>query len=449
MVRAIEIVAELRRRGRDVRLLVAGLLDWKGAAADIARTVRALGVETAVEVLPPYTQREAPAIFQRAHVLLHLKYKDPCPTVVIEAWPAGCPSSPRGAAGCRSWSGTKPASFSTCRIRGNRSKCPTVDDRRDAVTRLMGDHDRWRDAARGTRRAPIHERGVGGPASRDLPPADRAGLSSGARAVTRADDVPITILMPVYNVERYLRGALDSLFRQTWQDFELLIVNDGSTDGTRAILAEIQDSRVRVIDMPHGGLAAALRCGVEQARGGYIARMDADDEALPIRLAVQKACLDRFPHVVLVHSLAQPMDLDGRRLPMVLGDPRPSTVTKWLLQWQNPIVHPTVMLRRDDLRTHDLNYRLEFFRADEFDLWNRLAPHGDFEAIPEVLHRTGSIPQSMTLRNPVDLHLAAFTRVIHENFERLRVPLSPSAAEELAVISGGTWLDPSPMTTPI
>jgi len=255
-------------------------------------------------------------------------------------------------------------------------------------------------------------------------------------------EVSITILMPVYNVERYLPGALDSLFRQTWQDFELVVVNDGSTDGTRAILAEVRDPRVRVFDQPHSGLAAALRCGVEQARGRYLARMDGDDEALPHRLAVQKARLDRAPGVVLVHSLAETMDPDGRRLPRVLGDPRPSAVTKWLLLWQNPIVHPTVMLRLATLRAHDLNFRLELFRADEFDLWNRLAPHGDFEAIPEVLHRYRVHPGSMTGRNPADLHRVAFTRVIAENFARLGVPLAPAATEELAVISGATQTDP-------
>jgi len=260
--------------------------------------------------------------------------------------------------------------------------------------------------------------------------------------VPRDEAVPITVLMPVYNVERYLRGALDSVFRQTWQDFEIVIVNDGSTDGTRAILADIRDPRVRVIDMPHGGLAAALRRGVEAARGRYLARMDGDDQALPQRLAVQKACLDRAPRTVLVHSLAQTVDPDGRRLPTVLGEPRSSTVTKWLLLWQNPIVHPTVMLRLDTLRAHDLNYRLELFRADEFDLWNRLAPHGDFEAIHEVLHLYRVHPQNMTHRNPADLHLAAFTRVIRENFERFAVALPAPAAEELAVISGGTWIDP-------
>ncbi len=255
-------------------------------------------------------------------------------------------------------------------------------------------------------------------------------------------EVPVTILMPVYNVERYVRAALDSVFRQTWQEFELLVVNDGSTDGTRAILAELRDPRVRVVNLAHGGLAAALRAGVDLARGRYLARMDADDEALPHRLAAQKACLDRSPRVVLVHSLAQPIDAEGRPLPGVLGEPRPSMVTKWLLLWRNPILHPTVMLRTSTLRAHALNYRLELFRADEFDLWNRLAPHGDFEMIPEILHRYRLHPESMTHTNPVDLHLAAFTRVIRESFARLGVPLEPAAAEELAVISGGTWTDP-------
>ena len=263
-----------------------------------------------------------------------------------------------------------------------------------------------------------------------------------ARRPIPAGEVPITVLMPAYNVERYLRGALDSVFRQTWQEFELLVVNDGSTDGTGAILSEVRDPRVRVIDQPHGGLAAALRCGVAAARGRYLARMDGDDEALPHRLAAQKARLDRDSRVVLVHGLAQAIDPEGHPLPQTLGDPRASAVTKWLLLWQNPIVHPTVMLRLDTLRAHDLNYRLELFRADEFDLWNRLAPHGDFEAMPEVLHRYRVHPQSMTHRNPADLHRAAFTRVIRENFERLGVPIAPAAAEELAVISGGTWVDP-------
>ena len=256
------------------------------------------------------------------------------------------------------------------------------------------------------------------------------------------DEVPITVLMPVYNVERYLRRALDSVLGQTWRDFELLIVNDGSTDGTRSVLSQLRDPRVRVVDMPHGGLTAALRLGVGLARGRYLARMDADDEAVAHRLAVQKACLDLSPDTVLVRGLAQPIDAEDRPLPVVLGEARPSTVTKWLLLWQNPIVHPTVMLRHSTLRTHGLTYRLELDRAEDFDLWNQLARHGDFEVIPEILHRYRLHPESVTRRDPADLQFTAFTRVIRENFERLAVPLAPAGAEELAVISGGTGVDP-------
>ena len=91
--------------------------------------------------------------------------------------------------------------------------------------------------------------------------------------MSRADEVPITVLMPVYNVERYLRGALESVFRQTWQDFELLVVNDGSTDGTRAILAETRDPRVRVDR--HAPRRARGRASLRRGAGaGRVPRQD-------------------------------------------------------------------------------------------------------------------------------------------------------------------------------
>jgi glycosyltransferase involved in cell wall biosynthesis len=125
VLRAIETVAELRRRGCQARLLVAGRLDWPDAAADVRRTVEALGLGEAVRVLPPYTQQEAPELFRRAHVLLHLKYKDPCPTVVIEAMACGVP------------------------IVGSRSGgLPDAVATSDAVMEIMRNHPRWRGAAR-------------------------------------------------------------------------------------------------------------------------------------------------------------------------------------------------------------------------------------------------------------------------------------------------------------
>ena len=255
-------------------------------------------------------------------------------------------------------------------------------------------------------------------------------------------EIPMTVLMPTFNVERYVREAVASIVGQTWRDFELLIVDDGSTDGTRAALAELTDPRIRILHMEHGGLAAALRLGLDLARGRYIARADGDDVLVPHRLAVQKERLDRAPNVVMVHSLAQPMDVEGRTLPGVLGEVRSSTATKWLLLWRNPIMHPTVMLRTDSLRRHDINFRPELYRAEEFDVWNRLALHGDFEILPEALVRYRLHPQSMTRLNPAEAQLAAFTRVISETFERYGVPIPPALVTELAIISGGTWVNP-------
>jgi glycosyltransferase involved in cell wall biosynthesis len=252
----------------------------------------------------------------------------------------------------------------------------------------------------------------------------------------------ITVLMPAYNAAPYVRAAVTSVLAQTWTDLELLVVNDGSTDGTREILAAIDDRRLRVVDTDNRGVGAALRLGVELARGRYLARMDADDECLPHRLAVQQAHLDAHPGTVLVHALARAIGGGGRLPRGRLGLARPSAETQWLLCWRNVPIHPTVMLRADVLRAHGLNYRDGLDPAEDFDLWNRLAPHGAFDAIPEILLRYRLQAGSVTRADGVDRQLAVYARVIGENFARHGLALPPGAAEELAVISGGSRRDP-------
>jgi glycosyltransferase involved in cell wall biosynthesis len=148
VLRALEVVAELGRRGQAVRLLVAGRLDWDGAPDDVARTAQALGVAGAVEVLPPYTQREAPGIFQRAHVLLHLKYKDPCPTVVLEALASGVPVVGSRSGGLPELVGDEAGLLLDVPDSWTELHVPDAAPAADAVSRLMLDHGRWRAAAR-------------------------------------------------------------------------------------------------------------------------------------------------------------------------------------------------------------------------------------------------------------------------------------------------------------
>jgi glycosyltransferase involved in cell wall biosynthesis len=144
----MEVVAELRRRGRAARLLVAGVLDWPDADADVAGAMRALGIEDAVEVLPPYSQREAPAIFQRAHVLLHLKYKDPCPTVVIEALACGVPVVGSRTGGLPELVGDEAGILLDVPDSWEEIHVPAADALADSVLQVMDAPDRWRAAAR-------------------------------------------------------------------------------------------------------------------------------------------------------------------------------------------------------------------------------------------------------------------------------------------------------------
>ena len=164
----------------------------------------------------------------------------------------------------------------------------------------------------------------------------------------------ISVVLPCYNAEAGLAACLDSLLTQTWADFEIIAVNDGSTDRTLDLLRTFatQDGRIRVFDRPHGGVVQAMNFGLEQCRGEYVARMDSDDICLPERLALQKSHLDRHPHLGLV----------GGRVRFG-GDPELGRGYKAYVDWTNtlvaeeeiylarfvesPYANPSIMLRKE------------------------------------------------------------------------------------------------------
>jgi len=210
----------------------------------------------------------------------------------------------------------------------------------------------------------------------------------------------VSVLMPVYNGERYVREALESILAQTFTDYEFIIVDDGSTDGTPFILAEYARQDPRIVLLTNGanrGLVATLNRGLEAARGQYIARMDADDVSLPERLARQVAYLDQHPEVGVLGTNVAYIDSEGRFLnggrPK---DPQPlsPTLLQWLLLWRCAIYHPTVMLRRSILAETGLAYDPAFRHAEDRDLWTRLAPYTLIASLPEVLVYYRVLPTS-------------------------------------------------------
>jgi len=130
-------------------------------------------------------------------------------------------------------------------------------------------------------------------------------------------DPLVSVLLPVWNGERFLRASIDSIASQTFRAFELIVISDGSTDGSLEIAREAAglDSRIVVLPLPHDGLPAALNAGIAAARGAYLARMDADDLAVPARLERQVAYLDAHPHCVVVGSAVDVVDAQDEHHP--------------------------------------------------------------------------------------------------------------------------------------
>jgi glycosyltransferase involved in cell wall biosynthesis len=259
-------------------------------------------------------------------------------------------------------------------------------------------------------------------------------------------EIPITVLMPVYNAQTYLSRSVESILTQSFTDFEFLIIDDGSTDDSTKILHSYRDNRIRIIQQENKGVAASLRLGVDSARGEYIARMDADDESLPDRLAVQKKALDENPRGVLTYGLHDLIDQQGNLLRSNQGAGYSDSIAKWLLLWMNIITHPTVMMRTRALRTRRINYRNETNGAEDFDLWNRLSCTGTFHFTHKVLLRYRLNPGSVNRADREDRQFRGYSIVVRENFSKYGLSISSELAEELVVISGQT--NRNPLTFP-
>lgn len=182
---------------------------------------------------------------------------------------------------------------------------------------------------------------------------------------------PVTVLMCVYNGARYLCESVESILNQTMQDFEFLIIDDGSTDETPSILRSYRDRRLHVIREEHRGLTASLQLGIQRARGEFIARIDADDKAHPDRLRLQLEFLKRHPTTLLVVSDACGIDEDGNVL-WHTHLPGNGVEVAWRLLFYNCIVHSSVMFRAREVL--DLGgYDAHLAYAQDYSTWIRVA----------------------------------------------------------------------------
>jgi len=204
----------------------------------------------------------------------------------------------------------------------------------------------------------------------------------------------VSVVMAAHNAEATVGAAVESILAQTFGDFEFIVVDDGSSDGTWAVLHDFHDVRLRrVRNAANRGLAAALNRGIAAARGGYVARMDADDVCHPERLARQAAFLDEHPDIGLLGTAFEILDERGARLGERVRASDDETLQAQLLRW-NPFCHGSVMVRRGLLRRVG-GYDERFHCAQDTDLWLRLAEVCRVATLGRVLYawrrRAGSV----------------------------------------------------------
>ncbi len=207
----------------------------------------------------------------------------------------------------------------------------------------------------------------------------------------------ISVVLPVYNALPYLEEAVASVLGQSFADFELIAIDDGSTDDSLAVLQRLADgdARLRIITRENRGITPTLNEGIAAATGEFIARMDGDDICLPDRFARQVAFLDRHPEVVVVGGRFLVIDPEGRPLVTMAMPPDHTEIDARHMGGRTmALCHPAAMIRRDAALAVG-GYCEEYVNAQDIDFWLRLAEVGRLANLDEVLLKYRQHPKSV------------------------------------------------------
>jgi glycosyltransferase involved in cell wall biosynthesis len=228
----------------------------------------------------------------------------------------------------------------------------------------------------------------------------------------------VSVIIPAYNQCKFLGYAIQSVLDQTYQDFEVLVIDDGSTDDTGEVAKKFRDPRIKYIYQDNQGLSAARNMGIRHAEGEYLTYLDSDDLFLPDKLKLLVSALDSQPEVGFVAGQAIPIDESGNRIGKIFNTPIPADVCQLLIG--NPLHVGSVMLR------HSWQTRVGFFDEtlrsyEDWDMWLRLSVAGckmSWVAQPVSFYR---FHKSQMVRNPNQMTTATFA-VLDKTFNDLYLP---------------------------
>jgi len=181
----------------------------------------------------------------------------------------------------------------------------------------------------------------------------------------------VSVIMPVYNAEKYLKDAIDSILNQTYTNFEFILINDGSNDTSKTIIESYNDSRIRLLDdKENSGLAKVRNKGISEATAEYIAWLDADDISHPLRLEKQVKLLDSHPEIGICGTWVKTI---GTKISHKWRYPTNPEFIRCRMLFDNPLATSSVMLRRELLVGQNQYFDLNFPPAEDYDLWERLS----------------------------------------------------------------------------
>lgn len=222
----------------------------------------------------------------------------------------------------------------------------------------------------------------------------------------------ISVLMSVFNGEQHLEEAIISVLNQSFKKFELIIIDDGSTDSTAEILNHCNDFRIKVVTQSNQGLTYSLNQGISLMKGRFMARLDADDLCHPDRLSRQFAEMQRRPDLALLGTWAIQIDDAGKelvrnRLPVGMD------AIRSMMTVSNPFVHGSMMLRKSALDATS-GYREAFRFAQDYDLALRLGEHNEMDNLPEYLYFSRHTIGMVSVKHNSQQHVyAQLARTLH------------------------------------
>ena len=249
----------------------------------------------------------------------------------------------------------------------------------------------------------------------------------------------VTVLMTVFNGEKYLAKAVESILDQTYRDFEFLIIDDGSTDHTREILESYKDPRIKVIhNQLNMGIPISSNIGIALSQNGYIARMDADDVSLPKRLEAQVAFLEANPEIGLLGTAVQDIDSEGRIIAKPRIDMYESYMIQFGLAFECPLEHSSVIFRKKVVEEVG-GYSSELGLGEDHHLYLRLIGSTQFANLRQVLlfHREN---ESSITHTQSGLSFTSHVHLIKNEIERVTQNQYPFEVYE--GLSTKKWITP-------